>query len=814
MYRVSSTLCTLVTSRTGWISPAGSLPAITPQPLVRSSTGFWQSYFGTGLVETAEDLGTQSPAPSHPDLLDWLAVELMENDWSLKHLHRLIVTSAAYQQSSHVTPELLEKDPKNRLLSRGPRFRVEGEIVRDIALAASGLLNREIGGPPVYPPAPEFLFKPPVSYGPKQWHTESDDQRYRRALYTFRFRSVPYPALDAFDTPNGDASCVRRVRSNTPLQALTTLNETVFLEAAEALAAARARGGRPSRRRAPRLRLSPCLDPNTRRRGERRAAVDASEAAQAFRLRRAERQGFRWGRLAGASRLDDGHARPVEPRRGDHEGVRGLTRREWLAALAASRAVASDSDFIARDPPLRFPALAEGEAFIEDGSSNILPTIRAWDMGLRGGAHIEATTESVGDGVAARYSFPAGAEGRIVHERTKVDQAALDRYEGLSFWVKGDGSAARGVASFGDYKIETATEFSVANREWRKVFLPWSEFDPPIRGEVRHLGFSIKRNGANGAIRFVFDKLRLYTTPSTEAIHPTIRENAPSDLPAAAYLAAADAVQQTRRRIENRESATILFAGDSVTAGAQLYYASEPTGTAIDRERRWSADHLYGLRAGHEIATQRGYRQAAFAFTRWDRKAEQWVRVLRSVDGLYPRFDAAPWAEQDRSLRTIVYGAGAQESSFALEQSGEYLAHQPNLVVYQFAGNDLYKERRLEPEFGRNLAGFVARCKSAGAEVVLMTPPPMLHFTEPTPREPYFRAAEPWAEYIRNFAAENDCALVDARRAFLSRGLHHAGDLYSDWAHPNHRGHHLLARLVEELLAPNNLTIWDDLPPR
>ncbi len=196
----------------------------------------WQSYFGTGLVETVEDLGTQAPDPSHPELLDWLAVELMENDWSLKHIHRLIVSSAAYQQSSRVAPDLLERDPNNRLLARGPRFRVEGEIVRDIALAASGLLNRQIGGPPVYPPAPEFLFKPPVSYGPKQWHTEEGDQRYRRALYTFRFRSVPYPALDAFDTPNGDAACVRRVRSNTPLQALTTLNETVFLEAAEALA--------------------------------------------------------------------------------------------------------------------------------------------------------------------------------------------------------------------------------------------------------------------------------------------------------------------------------------------------------------------------------------------------------------------------------------------------------------------------------------------------------------------------------------------------------------------------------------------------
>ncbi|MFO0930155.1 MAG: DUF1553 domain-containing protein [Gemmataceae bacterium] len=196
----------------------------------------WQGYFGTGLVSTSEDLGTQAEPPSHPELLDWLAVEFMDSGWSLKHLHRLIVSSAVYQQSSAVTEEKLRKDPANRLLSRGPRFRVEGETVRDVALAASGLLNLQMGGPPVYPPAPAFLFQPPASYGPKTWQEEKGDGRYRRALYTFRFRSVPYPVLTNFDTPNGDASCVRRVRSNTPLQALTTLNETLFLEAARALA--------------------------------------------------------------------------------------------------------------------------------------------------------------------------------------------------------------------------------------------------------------------------------------------------------------------------------------------------------------------------------------------------------------------------------------------------------------------------------------------------------------------------------------------------------------------------------------------------
>jgi hypothetical protein len=196
----------------------------------------WQTYFGTGIVETSEDLGTQSPPPSHPELLDWLAVEFMERGWSLKALHWLIVCSSTYRQSSRVTPELFARDPLNRLLARGPRFRVEAEAVRDVALAASGLLNPKVGGRSVFPPLPPFLLQPPASYGPKIWPEDKGPERYRRALYTFRYRSIPYPVLQAFDAPNGDFACVRRVRSNTPLQALMTLNEPLFLESARALA--------------------------------------------------------------------------------------------------------------------------------------------------------------------------------------------------------------------------------------------------------------------------------------------------------------------------------------------------------------------------------------------------------------------------------------------------------------------------------------------------------------------------------------------------------------------------------------------------
>jgi hypothetical protein len=211
----------------------------------------WQAYFGTGLVGTPEDFGMQADTPSHRELLDWLACEFMEPTnvvgdegqtarplvpWSVKHLHRLVVLSATYRQSSKFTPELQARDPYNRLLARGPRVRVEGEIVRDVALAASGLLETNVGGPSVYTPAPAFLFTPPSSYVSFPWKDATGPDRYRRALYTFRRRSTPYPMLQTFDTPNGDVSCVRRARSNSPLQALTSLNETLFIECAQALA--------------------------------------------------------------------------------------------------------------------------------------------------------------------------------------------------------------------------------------------------------------------------------------------------------------------------------------------------------------------------------------------------------------------------------------------------------------------------------------------------------------------------------------------------------------------------------------------------
>lgn len=195
----------------------------------------WQSIFGRGLVETAEDFGTRAPVPEYRDLLDWLAVDFMEQGWSQKQLIRTIVGSSVYRQSSQSTQQLQEQDPNNVWLARGPRFRADAEVVRDIALTVSGLLTNKSGGPSVIPPVPQNVLDYNFVY-PTYWKPAEGADRYRRTLYGFRKRSMPDPVMSNFDAPNADFACARRIRSNTPLAALTGLNETIFVESARALA--------------------------------------------------------------------------------------------------------------------------------------------------------------------------------------------------------------------------------------------------------------------------------------------------------------------------------------------------------------------------------------------------------------------------------------------------------------------------------------------------------------------------------------------------------------------------------------------------
>ncbi len=211
---------------------------LTPRVVVNR---MWQQYFGKGLVETENDFGMQGTLPSHPELLDWLAVDFVKGGWAQKRMHRLIATSATYRQSSQARADLRDKDPQNRLLARQHRLRLDAEVIRDAALSASGMLNRTIGGPGVYPPQPPEIFAFTQSNHP--WPESKGPDRYRRGMYTFIWRQSQHPLLTTFDAPDAQASCTRRNRSNTPLQALHLANDPVFMEIAKGLAERIAREG-------------------------------------------------------------------------------------------------------------------------------------------------------------------------------------------------------------------------------------------------------------------------------------------------------------------------------------------------------------------------------------------------------------------------------------------------------------------------------------------------------------------------------------------------------------------------------------------
>ena len=199
---------------------------------------YWQRFFGRGIVETENDFGTQGDKPTHPDLLDWLASEfrgVKPRAWDVKHIQRMIVTSATYRQSSHARADLSEVDPLNKLLARQSRIRVDAEMIRDAALMASGLLTEQLGGPPVYPPQPEGVFD--FTQDKKPWKTSTGPDRYRRAMYTHLWRSSLYPSMGIFDFPDPNIACTRRIRSNTPLQSLTLANDETFFEFARGFAA-------------------------------------------------------------------------------------------------------------------------------------------------------------------------------------------------------------------------------------------------------------------------------------------------------------------------------------------------------------------------------------------------------------------------------------------------------------------------------------------------------------------------------------------------------------------------------------------------
>jgi mono/diheme cytochrome c family protein len=301
---------------------------------------FWERYFGLGLVETENDFGMQGSRPTQPELLDWLATEFIAQKWSMKAMHRLIVTSSAYRQSSRNRPELSIIDPRNRLLARQSRLRLEAEVVRDVALSASGLLSQKVGGPSVFPPQPEGVFR--LTQIPREWKASDGPDRYRRGMYTHFWRSAPHPALTVFDAPEATTACTHRNRSNTPLQALTLLNDQAFFEFAQGLAI-RVLGSSPL----------PTGGEGLGVKGQQANATDCERIRYAFRLCLArspsnfeqERLGALLSQQRADFQSDSGEAHLLVPAKLPS----GIDSRELAAWTTVARVLLNLDEFITRE---------------------------------------------------------------------------------------------------------------------------------------------------------------------------------------------------------------------------------------------------------------------------------------------------------------------------------------------------------------------------------------------------------------------------------------------------------------------------------
>lgn len=285
----------------------------------------WQVYFGKGLVESDDDFGTKGELPTHPELLDWLASEFQRLGWSMKQFHRLIVTSAVYRQTSHVRPELVPVDPRNQLLARQNRLRLDAELVRDATLAASGLLSHKIGGPSVYPPQPEGVMR--LTQSVKHWKPSVGEDRYRRGMYTFFWRLTPHPFLMAFNAPEANTTCTRRTRANTPLQSLMLLNDEAFIEAAQALAARV-------------LREAPSADDTARIEFACRLCLSRNPTTEELAV---------LGQLLAVDRADSDGIDQQRKFIAEEKLPRGTSASELLAWTTVSRAILNLDEFVTRE---------------------------------------------------------------------------------------------------------------------------------------------------------------------------------------------------------------------------------------------------------------------------------------------------------------------------------------------------------------------------------------------------------------------------------------------------------------------------------
>jgi len=421
-------------------------------------------------------------------------------------------------------------------------------------------------------------------------------------------------------------------------------------------------------------------------------------------------------------------------------------------------------------------------------NDTLSPGRRIWDFGLKGKLTNYASTESVGDGAGMIIYLPAGTNGRVVAYGTAARGNTLKEFKGISFWVKGDGSDAQGVIGW-NWNVSFPFSFSLKETSWRKVYVYWKDFGENFKGSY-FLNYSINPNNYKGDSYYIIDRVRFFKEEKTEAITPTPNRDPAGDISSDGLVSNREAIKDTIAKLTSKKDVTIAIIGDSITCGAQLWYAGKKT----------YLNYAYPVLAARGIAKAFGYPEPTIIYETYDKKQSKWNRVMGK--GLVP----------GKGLTVVILGAGGQKTKFAVENLKKVFSFDPDLIYSQYGVNDI-PFGKLE-EYRKQTTQLIKAVNAKGIALAIGTPTSNCGLTKIKwlGNQSLSVKGLPFAQEARVLAKQHDLALVDMRKAFDARGIRYLGDLYSDQYHPNHRGHKIMATMLETLFTGKQSHIWQGVP--
>lgn len=442
--------------------------------------------------------------------------------------------------------------------------------------------------------------------------------------------------------------------------------------------------------------------------------------------------------------------------------------------------------------PKRVP-LQKGEKRILLGD-DLVPGVRMWVQNMVGSIWHYGTSQSVGGGAGMYLHVPAGSSpsGYVCAYDVGV-QGDFKEYTGLSLWIKGDGSHSHAVVSTNYAGSANKFRISLNDTEWHKVYLPWNQWDKPLTRPFWFLAFGLERKSGSISNYYIIDRVRLYKEAVTEPVQPTPDRDPPGLLPARAFVTGQEHIAKTIAKLQTKKPVKIVIAGDSIVAGAQLWY----TASAWNRPETVTR-FLYFELLGRSLQHHYGYSSVSLPFRSYDGTQKRWKETP------LPRVTA------DLTVMTVALGGGSAQSGF--DHLEQILAEKPDLVIWEYGCNDVtfgtYAKYLRPTEIA------IAALRKAGCEVVLqtITPGSDLLPKEWMANKSPLEKAEAYNRGVRNLADATGCALADMERAFLARGPQFVGDIYSDNVHPNHMGHEMLSDVLDALITDRDIRIWKHGP--